>query len=91
MSHPILMNSVQENTQNRFAWQGSSYGLLDGTHSFCFEASNVTPGGTTFVQSEEFSGFLAFLLDPRRMFGKQTMENFERVNVDLKRRCEEQK
>jgi hypothetical protein len=79
---------VQENTENLFRWRGSLYGLFVGVHSFHFTPSTATPGGTTLVQDEAFTGVLAFLMKPNSSYGKSTMAAFNKLNEDLKSRVE---
>jgi hypothetical protein len=55
---------------------------------FRFEPSATTPGGTTFVQAEEFSGLLAILFSSNSSMRKKTQKNFETFNSDLKVRAE---
>jgi len=63
-------------------------GLFTGEHQFRFEPSKKTPGGTTFVQAERFSGILLFLIADGTKFSKTTKAGFEGFNADLKARCE---
>lgn len=63
------------------------YGLVAGLHTFEFNPSTTTPGGTTFIQKEEYSGLLAFLMTPS-LLGKKIKGQFERFNADLKGRVE---
>jgi len=48
----ITNKNGQENTPNEFRWLGNIFYVLSGDHTFRFEPSKVTPGGTTFVNSE---------------------------------------
>lgn len=57
-------------------------------HTFCWLPSKTTPNGTTFVQSEEFSGLMAWFMKPGMMGGKQTFTALGEVNRDLKARAE---
>lgn len=68
-------------------------GLIAVEHVFRFEPSSRTQGGTTFVQEEAFTGFLAFTMGEgliARWMGvrDRTRSGFERYNIDLKRKCE---
>lgn len=63
-------------------------GLFTGEHSFRFEPSKTNPGETTFVQAENFSGILSFLIKEGTGFARTTREGFEGFNGDLKRRVE---
>jgi hypothetical protein len=58
--------------------------MLLGTHQFHFSPSQKTPGGTTLVQQEDFTGPLAVLFRPGWSMGTQTQGNFEAFNRDLK-------
>ncbi|KAL1603541.1 hypothetical protein SLS60_005129 [Paraconiothyrium brasiliense] len=83
----INMNPVVvENSPERFVWDGGWRGVLVGTHYFEFQASKVTPGHTTFVNREDFSGwFFAWnFSDGTRKAGP----GFDVLNRDLKRRVQ---
>jgi hypothetical protein len=58
-----------------------------GLHTFAFEESKTTHGGTTFRQFEEFSGVPAFLMHPW-LLGRSLKAQFETFNRDLKARAE---
>ena len=78
---------VLENSESSFKWLGSLPYIFSGTHSFLFQPSKETPGHTTFVDNEDFSGLLSFLmLSP--LMGAGTKANFEKFNEDLKKRVE---
>lgn len=47
-----------------------------------------TPGGTTFVQTEEYSGLLAFAMAPS-LAGRKIVGQFDGFNGNLKKRVEE--
>ena len=87
----------QENSPSCFRWIGElPLGLFSGEHSFHFEPSSETPGGTTFVHQEEFTGLLSFLMGGglvARSVGaaEKTKKGFEGFNVDLKAWCESEK
>ncbi len=53
-------------------------------HSFRFEASERTEGGTTFVQEESFTGVLSWVMDERGPVGRKVRGMFEGFNGDLK-------
>jgi hypothetical protein len=38
-------------------------GIFIGEHIFRFEPSTKTPGGTTFVQGEKFTGVLSWIIN----------------------------
>lgn len=83
--------TVMENSPGEFRWRGRMWGipgLFSGEHSFRFEPSRTTPGATTFVQAEEFSGILSFLIADGTKFAKTTKAGFEGFNADLKARVE---
>ncbi|SMR48759.1 unnamed protein product [Zymoseptoria tritici ST99CH_1E4] len=51
-----------ENTPTILSWRGGlPLGALVGLHYFKFEESSITPGHTTFVHGEDFSGPLVWL------------------------------
>lgn len=60
---------------------------VTGTHTFLFEASKETPGGTTFVQKEEFEGLLSVVMHPWLM-GRSLLLGYEGFNRDLKKKVE---
>lgn len=71
------------------------YGLLNAIHIFNFQPSSTSPGNTTFVHEEVFSGLLAFLMGDgivARWVGlaEKTRKGFVGYNEDLKRWCEGQ-
>ncbi|KAI1116745.1 hypothetical protein F5Y14DRAFT_54180 [Nemania sp. NC0429] len=72
-----------------FKWRNKWPGLLLAEHSFRFEPSQTTPGHTTFVNSEEFSGALTYLtyLTGSKHQGESS-PGFEMFNKSLKARAE---
>ena len=75
------------NTETAFRWQAAPlYGLLGGRRSFRFEPSQITPGSTTFVQSEDASGWLSFIMNPALPGRKKIAAQFEGFKNDLKAR-----
>jgi hypothetical protein len=83
--------TIRENSPQQFRWLGRLWGLpglFTGEHQFRFEPSARTPGGTTFVQAEEFSGLLSFMIAEGTRFWKSTKAGFDGFNADLKARCE---
>ena len=64
------------------------YGLFTGKHEFFFTPSTKTPGGTTAVQTENFTGLLAFLMAPGWSFRRQTLDNWNAFFADLKKEAE---
>ncbi|KAF1962723.1 hypothetical protein CC80DRAFT_487213 [Byssothecium circinans] len=79
---------VVENSPGAFKWLGSLYGLFDGQHEFYWKKSSVTPGGTTFVQQENFTGPLSWFVRDGSSGGTQTKTNFEGLNQELKAESE---
>ncbi|CAI6263601.1 unnamed protein product [Periconia digitata] len=79
---------VVENSPHAFKWLGSLYGLFDGQHEFYFKESETTPGGTTLVQEEHFTGALTYFVREGSSGGVQTKTNFGVFNEDLKREAE---
>jgi hypothetical protein len=71
-----------------FCWRGSIPYIFSGDHSFHFNPSQITPGHTTFVHAEDFSGMLSFLVGPTWSMGKSTRVNYEKFNAELKARVE---
>ena len=61
---------------------------MRGFHAFRFEPSQTTPGGTTFVQNEELTGLLSFVMHPSGPVGKSLKGGYEQFNRDLKARVE---
>ncbi|RQM06890.1 hypothetical protein DH86_00000037 [Scytalidium sp. 3C] len=62
---------VTENEPTRFSWRGDLYFVLSGNHTFIFEPSTKTPGGTTFKNQEVFARFntvLMRLVPPTKLF-----------------------
>ncbi|KXJ86520.1 hypothetical protein Micbo1qcDRAFT_168325 [Microdochium bolleyi] len=55
---------VVENSPAAFKWKGSLFGVGSGVHQFHFNASEEHPGGTTFVQGEDFEGIAITLSSP---------------------------
>ncbi|KAL8760884.1 MAG: hypothetical protein Q9184_002949 [Pyrenodesmia sp. 2 TL-2023] len=77
-----------KNDSSQFQWQGPPvYHVVAGLHTFEYRPSTSTPGGTTFIQKEEYSGLLAFLMSPS-LAGRKIMGQFEKFNTDLKMRVE---
>lgn len=86
MTPVLLTNSTEE-----FKWAGKLWnipGLFNGNHYFKFTPSTKTPGATTFVQGEDFSGILSFMMAEGSSFWTSTKKGFEGFNQDLRKRCE---
>lgn len=65
-------------------------GTFNGDHAFHFTESKTTAGGTTFIQEEQFSGVLAFIIGDGTVgkmlgFREKTREGFEGFNRDFKK------
>lgn len=85
---PPFTGTITQNTPDCFEWKGPpNYGILSGKHTFTFEESEVTPGGTTLGQSEEFAGVLFWAMSPWLM-GRILKTAYEGFNEDLKRGVE---
>ncbi|GIZ46709.1 hypothetical protein CKM354_000982300 [Cercospora kikuchii] len=78
----ILVNDASE-----LKWRGSIPYIFTGEHSFQFRKSEVNEGGTTFVNEENFSGALGWLMSSWAM-GGSTRGSFEGLCRDLKGRVE---
>lgn len=66
--------------------------ILRSSHgqAYVSEPSTTTPGATTFVQDEEFTGVLSILFYEGSAMRKKTQGNFEKFNSDLKAWVESQ-
>ncbi|KAK6076989.1 activator of hsp90 ATPase 1 family protein [Seiridium cupressi] len=80
--------AIVENTSETFQWLGELYGVFSGHHEFYWTPSTKTPGGTTFLQKETFTGLLAFLMGPGWSPSKSTIANWDGFNADLKKEAE---
>ncbi|KAJ1322928.1 SRPBCC family protein [Microdochium nivale] len=81
--------TIVENSPERLTWRGGVSYLLIGEHTFEFRPSESTPGGTTFVQHEEFTGLLTFgMQGNKEATASKSSGGFQRVNNDLKKRAE---
>ncbi|KAK5211511.1 hypothetical protein LTR41_002972 [Exophiala xenobiotica] len=85
---PFADSLCKANSTEEFRWLGSIPYIFEGEHYFRFEESKQTPGGTTFIQGEDFSGLLSFLNGPTWSSGKQTLNMFQAFNESLKKRVE---
>ncbi|KAH8663612.1 hypothetical protein BGZ60DRAFT_411727 [Tricladium varicosporioides] len=79
--------AITQNSPNIFQWQGPPVKGVAGLHTFMFEPSKVNEGGTEFTQKEEFTGTLAFLVQPW-LLGKNLDLGFRGFNEDLRRKVE---
>ncbi|KAK4497816.1 hypothetical protein PRZ48_010470 [Zasmidium cellare] len=80
--------TVLENNPSVFQWRGSLWGLLNGDHSFKFQPSETTPGGTTFVNEEKWHGPVLSLLRPIWAPSAEAPKGFVSFNEELKKRAE---
>ncbi|KAI5357880.1 putative polyketide cyclase/dehydrase, START-like domain superfamily [Septoria linicola] len=78
---------VLVNDSSELKWRGSIPYIFTGDHSFQFKKSETNEGGTTFVNEENFSGALSFLM-LQWVMGASAKKSFEALNGDLKRRVE---
>ena len=69
-----------------FEWLGRLFvpGLFDGRHRF--DLTEVAPGKTRLVHSEQFSGLLVRLA--KKSLDTSTVQGFEAMNETLKKRVE---
>lgn len=81
-----LLNFIQSNTPESFVWEGRVPFLFSGKHYFDFAPSKQNPGGTTFVQREDFTGPLVTLALPWK--NKGPSENWKAFNAALKKEVE---
>ncbi|KAH8890623.1 hypothetical protein GQ53DRAFT_650031 [Thozetella sp. PMI_491] len=82
-------STVAENRPEVFVWEGKLPGLLAGKHFFHFTPSEEHPGGTTFIQTEEFRGFIPWLMKPIWNEKKATSDNWDAFNAALKKAAED--
>ncbi|KAI1325583.1 hypothetical protein F5Y16DRAFT_401303 [Xylariaceae sp. FL0255] len=69
---------VSANSPSEFKWYNKYPGILWAEHTFRFEPSKITPGHTTFVNSEVFGGTLTSLAT---MFGADGEDRDSLVRV----------
>ncbi|KAI9151436.1 hypothetical protein HJFPF1_08638 [Paramyrothecium foliicola] len=79
---------VVENSPAAFKWEGSFFGLGSGVHQFHFTPSEENPGGTTFVQGEDFRGILITLSSPWWKSKEFDMSPWDKFNSCLKQEVE---
>ncbi|KAK4912634.1 hypothetical protein LTR66_017269 [Elasticomyces elasticus] len=79
---------INEISNDKFVWTGSLPFIFTGQHKFYFANSQATPGGTTFVQQETFSGLLAFLMGEGWSMRTSTIKGWRAFDESLKRECE---
>ncbi|KAM0281221.1 hypothetical protein ACHAQH_003652 [Verticillium albo-atrum] len=78
---------IDANSEDVFTWVGSIPPLFWGTHHFLFKPSDENPGGTTFIQREDFEGILTVPFWPWRNSFKPS-EPWEKFNAGLKGEAE---
>ncbi|KAH7401136.1 hypothetical protein DE146DRAFT_655063 [Phaeosphaeria sp. MPI-PUGE-AT-0046c] len=89
-----MEGTIISNKPEAFTWLGSLPYIFSGAHTFHFTPSTKTPGGTTFVQEETFTGALSWLMGGSFVakqlgdMGKKTEKNWEGYNKDFKKWCE---
>lgn len=79
---------MQDNKPELFAWLGSIPLLFSGRHQFQFEQSKTLPGGTTFTQSEAFTGVASFIMNEGWSAREKTAAAWTKFNEDLKKEAE---
>ncbi|KAK8075470.1 hypothetical protein PG997_010133 [Apiospora hydei] len=79
---------VVENSPESFQWEGSIPGIGSGIHQFHFQPSQITPGGTTFVQKEDFRGPAVTVASPFLKGREFDMSPWDNFNADLKKEAE---
>ncbi len=90
----VLTLLWQESTSTTLIWTGPPlYHLFRGVHVFRFTPSEKSPGATTFVQEESFTGLFAWVMREDGMIGmlgvgRTVRSFFERFNADLKKAAE---
>ncbi|KAM5354673.1 hypothetical protein ACJ41O_001320 [Fusarium nematophilum] len=85
----VFHPSVLQNTPDCFAWEGSVPFIVSGKHYFLFSPSEKNPGGTTFLQKEDFTGTVATLFGS--WFEKEEdapNKNWDAFNAALKKEAE---
>ena len=83
-----LLTYNKENTASKLMWRGSLPFVFTGDHAFEFQPSKVTPGSTTLLQYEDFSGLLSFMMRPASKMGTDNLNSFGAFNDDIKKEAE---
>ncbi|KAM0327502.1 hypothetical protein ACHAQA_005790 [Verticillium albo-atrum] len=78
---------IEANSEDGLTWVGSIPPLFWGTHYFIFAPSEENPGGTTFIQREDFTGLLTIPFWPWRNSFKPS-EPWAAFNAGLKGEAE---
>jgi hypothetical protein len=71
-----------------FQWRGSLWPIFVGDHAWHFKPSAATPGGTTLVQEENFTGLMSFTMKEGSSGEVKTKANFAKFNADIKKKAE---
>ncbi|KUJ22423.1 uncharacterized protein LY89DRAFT_680570 [Mollisia scopiformis] len=80
--------TVLENSPSQFRWRGDMLYVISGEHTFRFEPSKITPGGTTFINSEipfRLNVLLMRLLPAESMFQQFCKDFKARVESAVKK------
>ncbi|OKL60851.1 hypothetical protein UA08_03205 [Talaromyces atroroseus] len=80
--------NVLHNEPELFIWDGNIPGIISGKHHFYFSPSETNPGGTTFIQKEDFTGILT-LFWPRASTKAWSNEKWNAFNEALKKEVEQ--
>lgn len=83
-----MLIPCKENNSERLKWRGSLPLIFTGDHVFEFRPSKTTPGGTTLVQYEDFSGLLSFTMKTEKKSGHDNHKGFMAFNEDVKKEAE---
>ncbi|KAK3368550.1 hypothetical protein B0H63DRAFT_528916 [Podospora didyma] len=79
---------VGGNSSESFVWEERLPGILYGRHHFIFASSEVTPGGTTFIQREDFQGSVTVFFSQKSANDRGVSANWEAFNQALKKEAE---
>ncbi|KAF9777770.1 hypothetical protein IL306_004315 [Fusarium sp. DS 682] len=80
--------TLLKNDPDAFEWGGNFRPLLIGHHEFTWRPSTKTPGGTTFTQSERWTGWLVFLWRPGWIMWRNSKKCCDEFNAELKKEAE---
>ncbi|KAH8726415.1 hypothetical protein GQ44DRAFT_705599 [Phaeosphaeriaceae sp. PMI808] len=87
-----LKPTVKSNNLIEFSWYGSALGgAFAGTHYFQYFESHITPGGTTFVHGEDYSGWMCWLFG-ESVLGlgrRKVIAMYQNFSKDVKTRAEQ--
>ncbi|KAF2169448.1 hypothetical protein M409DRAFT_52687 [Zasmidium cellare ATCC 36951] len=82
---------ILKNDPSELKWRGSLPLIFTGDHSYRFLPSETIPGGTLFIQEENFTGLLSPVMkvkEGKRDFAWKNLRGFEGLNADLKAEAE---